>query len=222
MLTLNEVTAAVPATFKSVITQSYVDNLNNMVADPEVAQAIRDNFISYTTVLRDGKYKMTDYQNAVAYVSYKMMDMTNHDAWCTTFPQRHAALVAAGKSKKDISSHVSMYAKNKLVCAILEQSFIPTWVANRDIHQKAINQLADKMMNAVSEKVQVEAAGLLLAHLAKPKETGPLVNINLTETSGMNEMKDMLERLALQQQDLIQGGASTKEVAGQRIFENKP
>lgn len=222
MLTVDDVSQAVPANLKSAVTPQFVDTINKCVADPEVAQQVRDNFISFASVLRDGKYKMQDYLNAVTYVSHKMMDMSNHDAWCSTFPQRHAALVAGGKSKKDISAHVSMYAKGKLVAAVMEASFVPTWILNRDIHQKAINQLADKMMNAQSEKVQVEAAGLLLAHLAKPKETGPMVNINMTETSGMNEMKDMLERLATQQQDLIRGGVSTKDVAGQRIYEHKP
>lgn len=219
-LTVAEVSQAVPATLKSAVTQQFVDTINNVVADPEIAEQVRNNFISFASVLRDGKYKMQDYLNAVTYTSFKMMDMSNHDAWCSTFPQRHAALMAAGKSKKDISSHVSMYAKGKLVAAVAEASFIPTWILNRDIQQKAINQLADKMMNAASEKVQVEAAGLLLAHLAKPKESGPLVNINMTESSGMNEMKEMLESLARQQQALIQNGASTKEIAGQRIFEN--
>lgn len=220
MLTIADVTQAVPANLKSTVTQQFVDTVNTVVSDPDMAEQVRNNFISFAVVLREGKYKMQDYLNAVTYISYKMMDLSNHDAWCQTFPQRHAALVATGKTKKEISSHVSMYAKGKLVASVAEASFIPTWLLNRDIHQKAINQLADKMMNAASEKVQVEAAGLLLAHLAKPKESGPLVNINMAETSGMNEMKEMLERLALQQQDMIQNGHTTKEIAGQRIFEN--
>ena len=219
-LTVADVSQAVPANLKSAVTQQFVDTINNVVADPDVAQQVRDNFITYASVLRDGKYRMQDYLNAVTYTSFKMMDMSNHDAWCSTFPQRYQALVAAGKSKKDISSHVSMYAKGKLVAAVAEASFIPTWILNRDIQQKAINRLADLMMNAASEKVQAEAASSLLTHLAKPKETGPLVNINMAESSGMNEMKDMLENLARQQQALIQGGATTKEIAGQRIFEN--
>ena len=219
-LTIADVSQAVPANLKSAVTQQFVDTINTVVADPDVAEQVRNNFISFASVLRDGKYKMQDYLNAVTYTSFKMMDMSNHDAWCSTFPQRHAALVAAGKSKKDISSHVSMYAKGKLVAAVAEASFIPTWILNRDIQQKAINHLADLMMNAQSEKVQCEAASSLLTHLAKPKESGPLVNINMAESSGMNEMKDMLENLARQQQALIQGGATTKDIAAQRIFEN--
>lgn len=219
MLTLQDVTSAVPATLKASITQSFVDNLNNMAHDPAVAENIRDNFLSFTSVMRDGKYKMQDYLNAVTYVSYKMMDMSNHDAWAYTFPQRHAALVAAGKSKKDISSHVSMYAKGQLVNKVFEQSFTPIWVLNRDVQQKAVNKLADLMTTAQSEKVQCEAAGLLLTHLAKPKESGPLINIDMRENSGMNELNATLEKLALQQQQLIQNGAQIKDINAQRLFE---
>ena len=222
MLTKIEIEQAVPANLKGAITQHLVDTVNNVVADPAIAEQVRENFISYAGVLKDGKYKTQDYLNAVVYVSYKLMGDSNQDAYCKTFPQRHATLVAAGRSKKDISAYVSMYANNKLVNAILEQSFIPTWVLNRDVQQKAVNHLADLMMNAQSEKVQCDAASALLTHLAKPKEVGPLVNINLSETSGMNEMKDMLERMALQQQELISNGATTKDVAGQRIYENTP
>lgn len=219
-LTVLDVSQAVPANLKSAVTQQFVDTINNVVADPELAEQIRNNFVSFASVLRDGKYKMQDYLNAVTYTSFKMMDMSNHDAWCSTFPHRHAALVAAGKDKKHISSHVSMYTKGKLVAAVAEASFIPTWILNRDIQQKAINRLADLMMNAASEKVQAEAASSLLTHLAKPKESGPLVNIQMLESSGMNEMKEMLETMARQQQELLRNGMTTKDIAGQRIFEN--
>lgn len=219
MLTLQEVTSAVPATLKASINQSLVDTLNNLSLDPEVAETVRDNFMSYATVMRDGKFKMQDYVNAVTFVSFKMMDMSNHDAWCYTFPQRHAALVAAGKSKKDISSHVSMYAKGQLVNKILDQSLIEPWLLNRDIHQKAVNHLATLMTTAQSEKVQCDAAAALLTHLAKPKAVGPLINIDMSENSGMNELNATLEKMALQQQLLVQQGAQIKDINAQRIYE---
>lgn len=220
-LTVQEVVAAVPATLKSSITQSLVDTLNNLQHDPTVADAIRENFITHASVIRDGKYKVQDYLNAVTYVMYKHMDYSNHDAWCATFPQRHQALVAAGKSKKEMSSHVSMYAKGQLVNKVMEQSMVETWLLNRDLEQKAINKLATLMETAVSEKVQCDAAIGLASLLAKPKAVGPAIQINMEENSGMNELQATLERLANQQIQNIQNGTNTiKEVNGQRIFDN--
>lgn len=221
-LTVQEVAAALPANLKGAATQSLVDNINNIVNDPLIAEQIRDNFISYTAVLKDGKFKTEDYLHAVTYVSFKLMGMSNQDAYFRTFPQRHAALVAKGTSSKDISAYVSAYNKGKLVNLILEQTLVPTWVLNQDIWQKAINTQAELMVNAQSELVRTTAANSILTHLAKPKAVGPLINLDMRENSGMNELRNVLTELATRQRDLIQNGqATTKEIADQRIIEGE-
>lgn len=219
MLTIADVEKALPATLKSAATQSFVDQINNIVNDPVVAEEVRNNFISYTKVLQDGKFKTEDYLNAVTYVSFKLMNMSNQDAYFRTFPQRHASLVAKGTSAKDIAAYVSSYNRNKLVNLILEQTLVPTWVLNQDAYQKAINTQVELMANAQSELVRTQAANSILTHLAKPKEAGPLVNIDMREGSGMTELKDMLVKLAGQQRDLIKSGVTTKEIAEQTIIE---
>lgn len=218
-LTVEQVQKALPPNLKGAATQHLVDSINTAVSDPLIAEQIRNNFISYTGVLQDGKFKTEDYLSAVTYVSFKLMGMSNQDAYFRTFPQRHAALVAKGTSSKDIAAYVSSYARGKLVNAIMEQSLVPTWVLNHDLHQKAINQLAYLMVNAASEKVQSDSANALLTHLTKPKEVGPLINLDLRENSGMNELKDTLSKMATMQQELIRSGMSTKEIAEQRIID---
>lgn len=218
-LSLEQVTRALPANLKGAATQSLVDTLNNCVNDPIIAEQVRDNFISYTKVLQEGKFKTEDYLHAVIYVSHKLMGMSNQDAYCKTFPQRHQALVAKGTSNKDIAAYVSAYNKGKLVNLILEQTLVPSWVLNQDAYQKAINTQVELMTTAASELVRTQAANSILTHLAKPKEAGPLVNIDLRETSGMNELKDMLGRLATQQLDLIKSGVPTKIIAEQKLIE---
>lgn len=219
MLTVQEVERALPANLKSAATQPFVDQINNIVSDPLVAEQVRDNFISYTKVLQDGKFKTEDYLHAVTYVSFKLMGLSNQDAYFKTFPARHQALVAKGTTAKDISSYVSAYNKGKLVNMILEQTLVPSWVLNQDIYQKAINTQAELMLTAQSELVRTQAANSLLTHLAKPKEAGPLVNIDMRENSGMTELKDMLRTLANRQQEAIQGGVSTKVIAEQAIVD---
>lgn len=225
MLTQQEVVKALPANLKSCVTQSLVDNINNISADPLVAEQIRNNYISYTAVLKDGKFKTEDYLSAVAYVSFKLMGYTNQESYYRTFPARHQALLAKGTSSKDIAAYVSAYARGKLVNLILEQSLVPTWVVNQDLYQKALNVQADLMQNAASEKVRSDAANSILTHLTKPKDTNFQINMDMRESSGMNEMRDALAKMAQQQQELISQGVSTREIAGQRIvpaetFEN--
>lgn len=219
MLTKELIEKALPPTLKSAVTPQLVDLVNNIATDQLVAEQVRENFISYSSVLKDGKFKTEDYVHAVAFVSYKLMGDTNKDAYFKTFPQRMQNLMAKGTTEKDISAYVSAYAKGKLVNLILEQSLVPSWVLNQDLYQKAINVQADLMVTAQSEKVRTDAANSLLTHLAKPKEAGPLINLDMRENSGMGELKDMLTKLAEQQLDLIKNGVSTKEIAGQKIID---
>lgn len=220
MLTVDLVARALPANLKKSATQGLVDSLNNLAVDPELAEAIRNNFISYTKVLQEGKFKTEDYLNAVMFVSYKLMEYTNKEAYFRTFPARYQALMASGADEKTISAYVSMYAKGKLVNLILEQTLVPTWVLNQDKYQKAINELADIMVTGKSEMARVTAANSILTHLKKPEAAGPLINIDMRETSGVNELKDMLGKLAQQQKEMIENGTSTpKEIAAQAIVD---
>lgn len=220
-LTIDQIERALPANLKSAATPSLVNTINTCVADPIVAEQVRNNFISYTKVLQEGKFKTEDYLNAVIYVSYKLMGLSNQDAYFKTFPQRHQQLLQNGTSSKDISAYVAAYNRGKLVNLILEQTLVPTWVLNQDIYQKAINTQFDLMTTANSELVRTQAANSILTHLAKPKEAGPLVNIDLKESSGMNELKEMLTKLAQQQRDLIAAGVPTRAIAEQKLIDGK-
>ena len=222
-ITKELVARALPGNLKSAATDQLADMINQISTDPIIAEQIRDNFLSYTSVLKDGKYKVEDYLNAVAYCSYKLMGDSNQDAYFKTFPQRYANLVAAGRTPKEISAYVAAYAKGQLVNKIMEQTLVPSWVLNQHMYQAALNtQFKIMTDDNVSPKVRSDAADSLLTHLAKPKEAGPLINIDVGETSGMNELKDALARMAQQQQTLINAGVSTKEIAAQDIVDVTP
>lgn len=222
-ITKELVARALPGNLKSAATDQLADMINQISADPLIAEQIRENFLSYASVLKEGKFKVEDYLNAVAYCSYKLMGDSNQDAYFKTFPQRYANLVAAGRTPKEISAYVAAYAKGQLVNKIMEQTLVPSWVLNQHMYQAALNTQFKLMTNEdVSPKVRSDAADSLLTHLAKPKEAGPLINIDMGETSGMNELKDALARMAQQQQVLINAGVSTKEIAAQDIVDVTP
>lgn len=217
-LTLAEVEKAVPANLKNMISQAFVDQINNIAADPELAETIRNNFVSFTSVMKDGKFKIEDYLNAVTYVSFKLMGYTNQDAYCRTFPARYQALVARGALSKDISAYVSAYNKNKLVNLIYEQTAIPTWVLNQDLYQRAINVQADLMTTAMSEKVRTEAANSLLTHLKKPDKDFQ-ISLDVKENSGITELKNALRDMALAQGSAVASGVPIKQIANSPIIE---
>lgn len=219
MLTRDMIERALPPSLKSAATQELTDLVNQATSDPIVAEQIRDNFITYSVVLQEGKYKTKDYLNAIMYVTHKLMGLSNKDAYARTFPQRMSDLIAAGTSEKDISAYVSAFHKGKMVNSIMEKAVIPTWLLNQEAYQEAINRQVHLMKNATSEMVQTQAANSLLTHLARPKEAAPAININLAETSGMAEMRGLLTQLATQQIDLIKQGVTAKAVAAQPIVD---
>lgn len=220
LITLEEVRASVPTKLQSVVSQSLVDKLNYLNSEvPEAAENIRDNFITYVDVLQEGKYKLEDYLNAIKYVSFKLMNKTNRDAYRLTFPDRFKRMKESGNAEKDIDSVISAYNRNKLVNKIYEKTIIPSWILNQDAYQEAINTQMRLMRTASSERVQAMAADSILNHLKRPENiTQAQLNINVGTGSFIDELQKNLINLAQSQKELIKSGVSTKEIAEQRII----
>lgn len=196
----------------SSITESLVQKLNAVAQDPETAETIKQNFLSNTKVMAQGRFKLQDYLNAVAYVSFKMMGHTNEESYAKVFPTRYAAMKAKGQKT---SNFVAAYNKNKLVNLITEQTLIPAWILNHAVYQRAIDTQAFLMVNAKSEKVRSDAANSILTHLKKPEKTELELNIGVHENDEMKTLKDMLTALAVQQQKAIESGIPTAQIAHQ-------
>lgn len=216
--TLDVVRKALPDKYKRSLTDESVDTINTLLADPNLHEAYRENFLTYTSVLTDGRYKVEDYLNAVRYCTHKLMGHSNMDSFVKAFPDRYQTMLNKGMSAKEMSAHVSMYNKNKLVNAIMEQSAIPSWIINQDLYQKAINTQADLMMNAHSEKVRSDAANSLLIHLKPPEVKKVELDIGVKKNDDIEQLRLLTAELAAQQQRLIQAGVTTaKEVAQVKI-----
>lgn len=218
-LTVEDIRKALPANLRTAATQELTDKVNNVVSDPLVAQQIRDNFVGFVHILKDGKFKTEDYLHAVAYVSFKLMGLTNKEAYELTFPQRMHNLVAQGCSSKEIAAYVSSYARGKLVNLIYEQSMIPTWVLNQDSYQEAINTQVSLMRTSGSDLVRTQAANSLLTHLKKPEVKEFQISMETKENSGMRELQDALRKMAEAQLASIDQGTPTKLIAAQPIVE---
>lgn len=206
MLTLGAVQESLPANHRQNITQSMVDQLNALSKDPEEARHIRDNFITFSGVLQEGRYKVGDYVRAVMYVSHKVMGKTNLDSYKATFPDRHATMIHAGKPPKDINSIVTAYNKGQLVTKIMERAIVPTWILNQDMFQAAINTQFELMTDTqVSDKVRSDAANSLLTHLKKPEITHKTeLKLDLGLNDGMAALEQQIVQMSRNQLNLIE------------------
>ena len=219
MLTLQEVQDSLPAGQKGIITQDMVNQLNALSKDPEEARYIRENFISFSQVLQEGRFKLGDYVRAVMYVSHKVMGKSNLDSYRSTFPDRYAQMVADGRQPKDIASYVAAYNKGKLVNLVYERAMIPTWVLNQDMFQSALN-VQYEIMNDVNEsaRTRVEAANSILTHLKKPEVNKAELKIDIAMNDGMKALEHRLAEMADMQLKTIEGSImSVQEVAARPL-----
>lgn len=218
-LTIDQFKQALPDKVKRSINQELIDQINTTLSDPEMFESYRENLLSYTKVMADGRFKVDSYVQAVKYVSHKLMGCTNIEAYTKTFPDKYARFVAQGVQAKDIASYVTAYNKSKLVNLIFEQTLIPSYVLNQDLYQKALNVQADLMVNSHSDKVRCDAANSLLTHLKMPETQKVELEIGVKEDSSIAQLRQATLELARQQRLALEAGAmNAQEVAHAKII----
>jgi hypothetical protein len=218
-LTVEQFKIALPEKLKKSVNQELIDQINATLSDPDMYESYRDNLLSYTQVMADGRFKIGDYVNAVKYVSHKLMGCSNIDAYVKTFPDKYQRFVNQGVASKDIASYVTAYNKSKLVNLIMEQTLVPSYVLNQDLYQKALNVQAELMISAKSEKVRSDAANSLLTHLKMPETQKVELDIAVKEDGSIAALRATTLELARQQRLMMESGAmNAQEVAHSKLI----
>jgi len=217
-LTVDALKATMPKRMRANITEGLVHKLNKLVTDPDERVYFRENLLSYTHVLQDPNVKLESYIHAVRYVSYKLMGMTNQEAWIKTFPDRYQRILNDGKSDAHLRATVSGYNKNKIVATVYEQALIPVHVLNADVFQKAVTTQAQLMTDPnVSDKVRSDAANSLMTHLKPPEARKLQLDVAVAEDDSLRDLRRAVTDLAVAQKEAIQVGTED----ARRIAESK-
>ena len=61
MLTIDQFKTALPDKVKKSVNQELIDQINKTLSEPELYEAYRDNLMSYTRVMADGRFKIQNY-----------------------------------------------------------------------------------------------------------------------------------------------------------------
>ena len=218
-ITVDQFKEALPARLKKNINTEVIDQINELLADPDMYEQYRDNLLSYTNVMMEGKFKLSSYISAVKYVSHKLMNCTNLLAYTKTFPDKYADFLARGVSSSDISSYVHAYNSSKLVNLIYVQTLTPIAVLNNHMVQQALNVQADLMVNAKSEKVRSDAANSILTHLKLPETQKIELDIGVKSDSSIDALRaSTMELVAMQRQMIQSGSMSAGDMAGSKLI----
>lgn len=219
-LGIDTVKALLPKGARTLVTDELMDKLNRMGSDPLLLDSMKENFISYISVLSSGKYKMDDYLHAVKFVSHKLLGDSDIDAYTKTFPERYQRLVDEGVARSDMGAYVSAYRKNKLVVQIIEQTLVPDHIFNAPLRQQMLNEAANIALNGRSEVARVQAINTILANTKAPETIKMELDIGMKENDAIAELREVTQKLARQQRLAIESGVSTpKEIAHSRIID---
>ena len=211
-ITREQFKEALPKSLKGSVTDDMVDHINKVIIDHPYAEQFRNNIIGYIDVIQDGRFKLSDYLNAVQYVSHKLLGSTNIAAFTKTFPDKIAKWQQENISSKDIASYVSAFNKNKIVQLIFKQSMTHVSVLNMDIYQEAINTQAEIMRSAKSDKVRSDAANSLMTHLRMPDESKLDITVhNPAAESAIAALEATTAALVDQQRQMMLNGLMTAQ-----------
>ena len=219
-MTYEEFKKALPRSKRKLLTPETFEYITKL-SDDNVD--LREELLSYTSILEQGRFKIRDYANACKYVALRNMGKTNYDAYIITFPDRYRRWLETGKSIDEQHQIVSRYNKSKLVVEILKKSLIPTKILNQDLVQKAINVQADLMLNAKSEMVRQKAAETLIRELKIDDDNKLELDITVKKDKSLEALEKTLTEVSQKQLELIkQGQITNKEVAEMNIITVDP
>jgi len=198
---------SLPKNLKNRVTPEFVDELNGIIQDPMLRENFKENLLSYTGVMKDGRYRLDKYVSAVKYVSYRLLGSSNIESYSKTFPDRMQRLLNEGADEKTISSYVAAYNKTQLVNKIMEQTLVPTYILNAHIYQKAINVQASIMTDLdVSPKVRSDAANSLLTHLKVPDVGKMEIDVKVSHDKSIDVLKAAVRELSEKTVNSIKDG----------------
>lgn len=218
MMTINDFKNALPPQMAKTVNQELVDFVNTSIADQEAMEMFKEHLVTYTSVLQQGKFKLSNYINAVKYVTFKLMGYSNKRAYVSTFPDKYQNFMHRGIDEKDIASYITAYNKSKLVNLIYAQTEIPIYVLNAPARQRAINRLVWLMENSKSDMVQFQSANGLLTHLKPPEAAKVELDVKVgTNDTFIQDMEAAMYNMVNKQRELIQQGGNLHQIVNAPI-----
>ena len=208
MIKLEELKQTLPRTLNKYVSEEFVDNLNNMIDDPQIMDTFRENLLGHISILQSSRHSMEEYVNAVKFITYKLVGKKDIDAYAIVFPDRYNKLINKGLDRSEIGPYVSAYNKSKLVVKLLEQTLIPSHIINAPLHQKAINELVNIGLNGTNEMARVNALSKVAELTKMPEETKIKLDIGYENNNAIDELRQATQELARQQKLSIESGSS--------------
>ena len=207
-----------PKKHSSAITDDVVEFLNNAETNPNTIDEFRENFMTYSKVLSEGKYSLAEYVNAVKFVTNKMLGYTDIDSYALVFPERYERIMEDNNNNRDIVSvYASRYKKTKLVTQIFEQTILPSYIYNAPYFQEAILEAVKIMQTSKSDIARVNACSIVLTHTKPPEDQKLQLEIGVKENNEVADLMSSMKDLANTQLEMLKQGATIKQISSTEV-----
>ena len=201
------------------------DGLEQACLDPATGDYLRENIVSFRSVLKGTTFTVNDYICATRFCSLVNAGATDTEAFEAVFPDRFKKLTRAGKSAANLASGIRAYKRSRLVQRILEQVKVPLYMLMSDYRVDALNTLHALMSDEdVHSRDRVAAANALATQLAPPKES--IHKVEVKDTTSENAIQALMRGLAdfsdKQRNAIESGSVSPVEIGRTKIIEHQP
>jgi len=163
-----------------------------LTTEPELYEDV----ISYTDIIKEGKWSIVEYLNAVRYVTYQMMGHSNRQSFLKVFPDK------IGVPTVTLDKYVNKFNKSKLVLSLQKVATVPLYLTHHYLLNKAIAKQAELMDTAKSEMVKHLAAKELCNILKPPEENYMQIDVNVKKDNSIEAIEQALYSTA---NKLVQG-----------------
>ena len=185
--------AVLPKGSRAKVTDKVLELLNSVEDDGIDQGYMREKVMSFADVLKDGKYSIEEYLNAIKYNIAVANGMSNKNAYIMVFPERAAEIErkskirakeieqGLAKSPIDIDNYVSMYNKGDLVVEIKARMMLDIAIMNQPVNAEALQvkinlmrgiaaPAPDGTRQRVTPLVQLQAAEAVFKATEMPKD----------------------------------------------------
>ena len=200
------------------IDNSLISKIQELASDPDLADDYKSKMLSYTGILKDGRYKIDSYIDAIKFTSFKVSGLGIADSYKLTFPDKVARWVSEGRDNKRISSNISMYNNNELVNLVFEQTMIPTHILNAGLFQEALNVAQEIMHNSGSDIARVQALNAILQNTKAPTITKIELDVGIKEANVIDNYEEAMNMMVDKQIEIIKAGGNVKDIANAKII----
>ena len=226
-----------PKGSRAKVTDKILDILNNVEDDGIDQKHMREKVTSYMDVLKEGKYSIEEYLNAVKYNIAVLNGMTNKQAYAMVKPERIVEIEAKAaqrakeiergshKAPIDLDNYVSMYNSGDLVVEIKSRMMLDVAIMNQPVNAEALNIQVNLMRGIsaldpegrpqrVTPLIQLQAAQSVFTNTQLPRDNTIQLKVGYDEQAleVQQNIAEQIKLAAQAQMERFKGGEKLDSV----------